>query len=86
MDPARELSMLVLIMTRECRVSDSERCDRNYHGSRSWVDVRWNPVLVIKRDNGDYTRVLVYSDYATITGWGHLRKLMGRRSYSPIAH
>ena len=58
MDPTRELRMLLLTTTGECRVGDQERCDRNYHGSRSWVDVRWNPVIVIKRDNGDSIRVL----------------------------
>ena len=34
--------------------------------------VRWtpHPVIVTIRDNKDYIRVLVYSSYITITGWG----------------
>ena len=31
-----------------------------------------HPVIVIIRDNKDYIRVLVYSHYTTITGWGVL--------------
>ena len=30
------------------------------------------PVIVTIRDNKDYNRVLVYSYYSTITGWGVL--------------
>ena len=35
---------------------------------------RWtpHPVIVTIRDNRDYIRVLLYSYYATITGWGVL--------------
>ena len=29
-------------------------------------------VIVVIMGNGDYVRVLLYSDYATITGWGVL--------------
>ena len=34
--------------------------------------VRWtpHPVIVTIRDNRDYIRVLLYSCYSTITGWG----------------
>ena len=31
-----------------------------------------HPVIVTIRDNGDYIRVLIYSCYTTITGWGVL--------------
>ena len=36
--------------------------------------VRWtpHPVIVTIRDNKDYIRVLLYSSYTTITGWGLL--------------
>ena len=40
--------------------------------------VKWtpHPVVVTVRDNGDYIRALVHSDYTTITGWGvHLRPI-----------
>ena len=35
---------------------------------------RWtpHPVIVTIRDNRDYIRVLLYSSYTTITGWGVL--------------
>ena len=35
---------------------------------------RWtpHPVIVTIRDNKDYIRVLLYSYYTTITGWGVL--------------
>ena len=38
------------------------------------VYVRWTPqpVIVTTRDNRDYIRVLLYSSYTTITGWGVL--------------
>ena len=34
--------------------------------------LRWtpHPVIVTKGDNRDYIRVLLYSYYTTITGWG----------------
>ena len=31
-----------------------------------------SPVIVARKDNKDYIRVLLYSYYATITGWGVL--------------
>ena len=31
-----------------------------------------HPVIVATRDNKDYTKVLLYSYYTTITGWGVL--------------
>ena len=31
-----------------------------------------HPVIVAIRDNKDYTKVLLYSYYTTITGWGVL--------------
>ena len=31
-----------------------------------------HPVIVTIMDNRDYIRVLLYSDYTTITGWGVL--------------
>ena len=31
---------------------------------------RPHPVIVVIRDNKDYTRVLLYSDYTTTTGRG----------------
>ena len=36
--------------------------------------IRWtpHPVIVTIRDNKDYIRVLLYSYYTTITGWGLL--------------
>ena len=36
------------------------------------VKVRWtpHPVIATIRDNRDYIKVLLYSYYATITGWG----------------
>ena len=35
--------------------------------------IRWAPpVMVAIRDNKDCIRVLLYSDYTTITGWGVL--------------
>ena len=39
-----------------------------------YVDFRWSPhpVIVTIRDNKDYIRVLLYSYYTTITGWGVL--------------
>ena len=38
------------------------------------VHIRWtpHPVIVTIRDNRDYLRVLLYSYYITITGWGLL--------------
>ena len=38
------------------------------------ISVRWtpHPEMVTIRDNKDYIRVLLYSYYATITGWGVL--------------
>ena len=41
------------------------------------VEVRWtpHPVIVTIRDNRDYLRVLLYSYYTTITGWGVLLRL-----------
>ena len=40
--------------------------------------VRWtpHPVIVTIRDNRDYIRVLLYSYYTTITGWGVLLRNM----------
>ena len=41
------------------------------------IRVRWTPHLVIVaiRDNKGYVRVLLYSYYTTITGWGVLLRL-----------
>ena len=38
------------------------------------LSLRWtpHPVIVTIRDNRDYIRVLLYSSYTTITGWGVL--------------
>ena len=38
------------------------------------ISLRWtpHPVIVTIRDNRDYIRVLLYSYYTTITGWGVL--------------
>ena len=38
------------------------------------VYLRWtpHPVIVAVRDSKDYIRVLLYSYYATIAGWGVL--------------
>ena len=38
-------------------------------GSFRWTP---HPVIVTIRDNRDYIRVLLYSYYTTITGWGVL--------------
>ena len=35
-----------------------------------------HPVIVTRRDNKDDIRVLLYSYYTTIAGWGVLLKLM----------
>ena len=45
----------------------------------SRVYLRWtpHPVIVTVRDNGDYIRVLLYSYYTTITGWGVLLRYTG---------
>ena len=37
-----------------------------------------HPVIVTIRDNRDYIRVLLYSYYTTITGWGVLLRYTGR--------
>ena len=39
-----------------------------------YVSVRWtpHPVIVTLGDTRDYIRVLLYSYYTTITGWGVL--------------
>ena len=41
------------------------------------LSIRWtpHPVIVTIMDNKDYIRVLVYSYYTTITGWGGRPKL-----------
>ena len=43
-------------------------------GTSIWICFRWtpHPVIVTIRDNRDYIRVLLYSYYTTITGWGVL--------------
>ena len=41
-------------------------------GIRYTLGERPHPVLVTIRDNRDYIRVLLYSYYTTITGWGVL--------------
>ena len=40
------------------------------------ISLRWtpHPVMVTIRDNKGHIRVLLYSYYATITGWGVLLK------------
>ena len=50
-------------------------------GSQCRVFFRWtpHPVIVTIRDNKDYIRVLAYSYYATITGWGVLLRYFGLR-------
>ena len=42
--------------------------------------LRWTPqpVIVTIRDNRDYVRVLLYSYYTTITGWGVLLRDIAR--------
>ena len=44
---------------------------------------RWtpHPVIVTIRDNKDYIRVLSYSSYTTITGWGVLLTHYGKLWY-----
>ena len=45
---------------------------------RAWgLGVRWthHPVIVTIMDNKDYIRVLLYSYYTTITGWGVLLRV-----------
>ena len=47
--------------------------------------IRWtpHPVIVTLRDNRDHIRVLLYSYYTTITGWGvHLRSYAGAVEFS----
>ena len=46
------------------------------HQAKNTRYVRWtpHPVIVTIRDNRDYIRVLLYSYYTTITGWGVLLK------------
>ena len=41
---------------------------------KAWEDFRWtpHPVIVTIRDIRDYVRVLLYSCYTAITGWGVL--------------
>ena len=43
-------------------------------GGNSSVALRWtpHPVIVTMRDNRDDIRVLLYSQYTTIAGWGVL--------------
>ena len=56
------------------------------------VYLRWtpHPVIVAIRDNKDYIRVLLYSYYTTITGWGVLltstpfRTLLGGSAQSLV--
>ena len=44
------------------------------NGSYHRLYVRWapHPVIVAIRDNKDSIRVLLYSYYTTVTGWGVL--------------
>ena len=54
--------------------------------SKCYVYVRWtpHPVIVTIMDNRDYIRVLLYSYYTTITGWGVLLMFMiGLRGLQP---
>ena len=46
------------------------------------VCLRWtpHPVIVTTRDNKDCIRVLVYSYYTTITGWGVLLRYVSKGS------
>ena len=41
-------------------------------GGYKCLDLRWtpHPVIVTIQDNGNYIKVLLYSYYTTITGWG----------------
>ena len=48
----------------------------------SWVNPQ--PVVVTIRDNKDYIRVLLYSYYSTITGWGVFISYMSY-DYIPLA-
>ena len=45
--------------------------------------LRWtpHPVIVTIRDNKDYIKVLLYSYYTTITGWGVLLRDAPSRMY-----
>ena len=47
-------------------------CNFALAASSRLADFRWTPlpVIVTIRDNKDYIRVLLYSYYTTITGWG----------------
>ena len=47
------------------------------------VSVRWtpHPVIVTIGDNRDYIRVLLYSYYTTITGWGVLSMYLALWDY-----
>ena len=52
------------------------------------ISLRWtlHPVVVTMRDNRDYIRVLLYSYYTTITGWGVLlRNPPAQASYTARA-
>ena len=53
--------------------------DRKELDARTVVSLGWtpHPVIVTIRDNRDYVRVLLYSYYTTITGWGVLQKYPG---------
>ena len=52
----------------------------------SHTSFRWtpHPVIVTIRDNRDYIRVLTYSHYTTITGWGVLLTHPSYRSFIPL--
>ena len=48
------------------------RCSERFNKPRPVSKVDPHPVIVTIRDNRDYIRVLLYSYYTTITGWGVL--------------
>ena len=63
------------LMSREILQNSNspKRCSHHH-----WGYVRWtpHPVIVTIRDNRDYIRVLLYSYYTTMTGWGVLLRDM----------
>ena len=58
-------------ITRFCEFGGGYRL-----GFRVYVRCTPHPVIVTIGDNRDYIRVLLYSYYTTITGWGVLLRSM----------
>ena len=52
------------------RKSSAQEQERKYLIRGVWFKRTPHPVIVTILDNTDYIRVLLYSYYATITGWG----------------